>query len=83
MGGPNIAKIGPYVMEVEAGTYAWCACGHSTTQPFCSGAHRGTGYGPLVVEIPQKRRVAFCGCKHTKTPPFCDGTHGDIKINQT
>ncbi len=32
----------PYVMEMEAGTYAWCACGLTKKQPFCDGAHAGT-----------------------------------------
>ncbi|MGK7371680.1 MAG: CDGSH iron-sulfur domain-containing protein, partial [Candidatus Halalkalibacterium sp. M3_1C_030] len=29
-------------MEIEAGTYAWCACGESDNQPYCDGSHKGT-----------------------------------------
>lgn len=65
----------PFVQEVEPGSYAWCACGLSSKQPFCDGAHKATAYRPVVVRIEEKKRVAWCGCKHTKTQPFCDGSH--------
>ena len=80
MGGPNIARRSPYVVEVEPGKYAWCACGNSKNQPFCDGSHKGTGFTPVITEIAQKKRAAFCGCKHTKNPPFCDGTHDDLEF---
>lgn len=78
MGGPNIARRSPYVMEMEPGKYAWCACGNSNKQPFCDGSHKGTGFTPLIIEIPQKKKVAWCGCKHTHNKPFCDGTHDEV-----
>ncbi len=81
MGGPNIAKTGPYVLEMEAGIYKWCGCGHSKNQPFCDGSHKGSGFAPLITEITEKKKVAWCGCKHTKNKPFCDGSHGEIKGN--
>ena len=37
---PEIAQKGPYVMDMEAGTYYFCACGKSKNQPFCDGSHR-------------------------------------------
>ncbi len=80
MSGPNIPRPGPYTQETQAGKYAWCACGHSKKQPFCDGSHKGTGFSPMIVEIPETRRVAWCGCKHSKNKPFCDGSHGEIKI---
>lgn len=75
MAEPKIAQKAPYAVEVNPGTYWWCACGLSKSQPFCDGSHKGTEFSPLEVKIEEKKTVHFCGCKHTKTPPFCDGTH--------
>ena len=75
---PEIAQRTPYVMEVEPGSYTWCACGRSKGQPFCDGSHAVTEFRPVEVKIDQKKRVAFCGCKRTKTAPFCDGTHSKL-----
>ena len=78
MAEPKMAQRGPYVMEVEPGTYAWCQCGLSTKQPYCDGSHKGTGMGPEVVTISEKKTVAWCGCKHTAGKPYCDGTHSKL-----
>jgi CDGSH-type Zn-finger protein len=75
---PIVAQKGPYVADMETGTYWWCACGRSQSQPFCDSSHGGTGIGPMEVKIETKKKVAWCGCKQTKTPPFCDGTHSKI-----
>jgi len=72
---PTIAQKKPYVMEMEAGKYFWCACGKSKNQPFCDGSHKGSGITPVQTQIEKPGRVAWCGCKFTKTPPFCDGSH--------
>ena len=75
MGQPRIAAKEPFVMSLEPGTYYWCTCGRSRDQPFCDGAHEGTGFEPVEFTMDVKKDVALCQCKHTKTPPFCDGTH--------
>ncbi len=68
----------PYVIECEPGTYAWCACGHSSNQPYCDGSHKGTGLSPHIEKIEETKRVAWCGCKHTNGAPFCDGSHKNL-----
>ncbi len=65
-------------MEMQPGKYTWCACGHSSNQPFCDGSHRGTGIRPVVEEITEPKKVAWCGCKQTGSKPFCDGTHRNV-----
>jgi CDGSH-type Zn-finger protein len=37
---PVIAAKAPALVELEPGTYYWCACGRSANQPFCDGSHR-------------------------------------------
>ena len=68
----------PIVQKVEPGTYWWCACGRSKSQPFCDGSHEGTGLSPKKVEVTEAKTVAWCACKHSGTMPFCDGTHGRL-----
>ncbi|MGB5659935.1 MAG: CDGSH iron-sulfur domain-containing protein [Thermoanaerobaculia bacterium] len=78
MSKPKVAATRPAVVELEPGTYFWCQCGHSETQPFCDGSHTGTEFTPLKVELGEKKRVALCQCKHTANPPYCDGTHAQL-----
>jgi CDGSH iron-sulfur domain-containing protein 3 len=78
MAEPKVFQKGPIVQKVEAGTYFWCACGASKTQPFCDGSHKGTEFSPKKVEIAQAGTVAWCACKHSKNAPFCDGSHSRI-----
>ena len=75
MAEPHVAQKSPYAEEPPAGTYWWCACGKSADQPFCDGAHQGTGFLPLECKVETAGQLFWCGCKHTKTPPFCDGSH--------
>jgi len=71
----KIAQESPYVLELAPGTYWWCACGRSQTQPFCDGSHKATSITPVKFEITQSSNVALCGCKHSQNKPFCDGSH--------
>lgn len=79
MAEPTIAQDSPFVMEIEPGNYAWCACGRSDDQPFCDGSHKGTEFSPVVEKIEEPKRVAWCGCKQTGSKPYCDGTHNDLQ----
>jgi CDGSH-type Zn-finger protein len=78
MSEPIICQRKPFVQKVEPGTYWWCACGRSKTQPFCDGSHEGTGLEPKEVEITEATNKAWCGCKHSKDGAFCDGTHKEL-----
>ena len=72
---PTIAAKEPKQLDLQAGTYTWCACGRSKGQPFCDGSHQGTSFTPLRFELKEARQTWLCQCKHTKNPPFCDGAH--------
>jgi CDGSH iron-sulfur domain-containing protein 3 len=79
MSEPKIADTKPAVLELEAGTYYWCACGQSAKQPFCDGAHKGTGFVPLKFDVAAAGKQALCLCKHSGTKPHCDGAHRNLK----
>ena len=75
---PKIADTKPAVLEVAPGSYWWCRCGASATQPYCDGSHTGTSFTPLEVKVEEKRKIAFCNCKHTGKEPHCDGAHARL-----
>ncbi len=72
----------PLCIELDSSkTYFWCTCGLSANQPFCDGAHKGSGLKsmPFQIEAPTEEQTTvvkyLCVCKNTKTPPYCDGSH--------
>lgn len=76
---PVIAQKAPYAVAVEAGQdYFWCRCGCSAKQPFCDGAHKGSGLTPLKFHAEESKTLYLCGCKHSQTPPLCDGSHKQL-----
>jgi CDGSH-type Zn-finger protein len=72
---PNIAQKANYPVELQPGTYYWCACGLSKNQPFCDDSHIGTKFEPVEFVIAETKTVKLCGCKLSSKAPFCDGFH--------
>lgn len=75
---PVIAQKSPYAVELAPGDYWWCACGQSKRQPFCDGAHKGSGIDPKKFTVTEAQKVWLCGCKHSAGKPFCDGSHSSL-----
>ena len=40
MSTPVSPQKAPYGLDLDPGTYYWCACGRSRNQPFCDGSHK-------------------------------------------
>jgi CDGSH-type Zn-finger protein len=75
------SKSTPYLLNLEPGTYYWCACGRSKKQPFCDGSHKETKRQPMELKLEQHTHVALCGCKYSKTKPYCDGSHLKLDLS--
>lgn len=76
---PKIADTRCEILDLDKGTYYWCACGESKNQPMCDGSHKGTTFNPVEFQVlDSSRPVKLCLCKHTKKPPYCDGSHGSL-----
>ncbi|QQL45446.1 CDGSH iron-sulfur domain-containing protein [Sulfuriroseicoccus oceanibius] len=76
MDDPKIADTKPVGVELEEGkAYFFCSCGHSSSQPFCDGSHKGTGFAPMKFVAEKSGKQFLCQCKRTGNAPFCDGSH--------
>ena len=75
---PTITAKYPLLVTLEPGTFAWCACGKSSKQPFCDGSHVGTKFTPVFFKVAEKREAWLCQCKQTNNQPNCDGTHKSL-----
>lgn len=74
---PVVPAYCPYRVHLQPGrTYRWCACGRSSSQPWCDGSHSDSDPQPLAVRVSVEQKLHYvCGCKYTSKPPFCDGSH--------
>lgn len=76
MAEPHVAGVHPARLELEPGTYWWCACGLSKNQPWCDGAHKAEGiFTPIEFTVKEPGVYKLCTCKHSATKPLCDGAH--------
>ncbi|MBY0500807.1 MAG: CDGSH iron-sulfur domain-containing protein [Alphaproteobacteria bacterium] len=76
---PSPPPTDPFEVELEEGqNYFWCLCGLSQKQPFCDGAHKGSGLKSHCFTAEATGKKFLCGCKQTKNPPYCDGSHTEI-----
>jgi len=80
---PKIVATSPIALELAAGDYFWCACGLSSTQPFCDGSHKGSGFAPQKFSLDEPKKVWLCKCKHSGNGPFCDGSHKTLPAEPT
>ena len=78
MATPECPQKSPYAVVLEPGTYWWCACGRSNTQPFCDGSHQGSDFAPVKLEMSEAGKVWLCGCKQSADQPMCDGSHNSL-----
>lgn len=75
----KIAAKEPALVELKGGTaYAWCSCGKSSNQPWCTGAHKNSGFTPIIFRVEKDKSETLCQCKQTKTPPYCDNSHMEL-----
>jgi CDGSH-type Zn-finger protein len=70
-------------LELEEGTYWWCSCGRSSSQPWCDGSHKGTGLQPVKLVVEEKKVFYICQCKHTQNGALCDGSHKSLKTEES
>ncbi len=76
---PVVADKKPCLVTLKKGRrYMWCSCGLSKKQPFCDGAHKGTGMEPLIFKAEADESVLLCACKQTRSGPYCDGAHNNL-----
>lgn len=83
MAEPVVAARTPIAVDLLAGrSILYCTCGRSERQPFCDGAHKGTGMQPHSYTPDTSGKVWLCRCKQTANPPLCDGSHRRVPADQ-
>jgi len=65
-------------LELEAGTYLYCACGDSADGVFCDDPACDNGFDPISFTLDAAKKVSLCMCRLSESKPFCDGSHRQI-----
>ena len=79
MADPKIADTFFMAVDLDAGTYQWCACGESGTQPFCDKTQNCTEFPPRTIVLTTPARIKLCMCKRTRhAGGVCDGSHSRL-----
>lgn len=76
------AHKGPVMVNLEPGTYHWCACGETNDErSFCDGSHvefnekHQSDFKPVEFKVEEECKKGICTCKQTSNEPNCDGSH--------
>ena len=80
---PIVRALTPLRLEVVEGkTYFWCACGRTTTEPWCDGSHKATTIRPVKWVAPKSGTASICVCRATRRPGrvLCDGSHAAVPL---
>lgn len=48
-------------VHLEVGNHWICTCGQSKNYPYCDGAHQGTGFQPLALELETPQTLEISG----------------------
>ena len=79
MSNPIVADNKPKAVQLNKGEeYYFCACGKSSSQPFCDGSHKGGSINPKAFTADSDGEAYLCNCKQSANLPFCDGTHAQV-----
>ncbi|MGV0026568.1 CDGSH iron-sulfur domain-containing protein [Phormidesmis priestleyi] len=53
-------------IQLDKGTHYLCTCGWSKNLPFCNGAHKGSSFQPLVVELNAPKAIELPGITNSQ-----------------
>ena len=55
-------------LQLKAGTHYLCTCGGSKNAPYCDGAHKGSSFQPLALELTEPKEVEISGAVNVQLP---------------
>jgi len=70
----------PFIVELKAGEYWLCRCGHTKKPPLCDNTHLSGADQPRRIELAENTALVLCGCGKTANRPYCDCSHGKLPV---